>query len=194
MSNKNRRSYSFEEFKNNVLGNKHLFPKMEYIEEKMKNSKEFEPGIIYFDESSICYIEERQVFNKNLRFYHFLSKQCDFMNNLNKALSLGNMREFYSFLCKFYNEDVYIVRETGNTKVPFILTKDIRVIIYSYIPYKFKKEDIKLIDSFYQENFYNIMEYQNIAKNLRYYLSSLINEPHGAFVGYTDYLRFRGDR
>ena len=89
--------------------------------------------------------------NRNGRIYtaHTVYVSCinyyrKFAEKVFKAILDDNLHEFYRLISRtgFGEKELYIVRKTNITEIPYILTDDIRVVIYSYPKYNFNKNDI----------------------------------------------------
>ena len=89
--------------------------------------------------------------NRNGRIYTpytlykaYINYYGKFAEKVYKAILDNNLHEFYRLISRtsgFGEKELYIVRKTNIAEIPYILTDDIRVVIYSYPKYNFNKND-----------------------------------------------------
>ena len=127
--------------------------KIQNLLEINKNIFQHSEKVIYYE-----YIFDKLNFgnyllpNRNGRRYtaYALYEACinyygKFAEKVYKAILDDNLHELYRLISRtggFGEKELYIVRKTNITEIPYILTDDIRVVIYSYPKYNFNKNDI----------------------------------------------------
>lgn len=143
-------SSKFEGYKSDII----YFDELNYTKNKRRYGKdilckETEKYIHKLLHNKYSINRNHIAIDKQLYFNKVIEYEKELIVKINSLLIDSNWREFYCTISAlmlnrlYYKKEFYILRFTNIEEIPYIITDDIRLILYSYIPYRFKKEDIK---------------------------------------------------